>query len=118
MGELFHGRCKLDSNADTTVAGNNCAIIKYIDRTCDVSPFLERYTPMKDILIVSASTGFMLANSRNYILVFHEAFYMPDMRHTLINTNQCRHFGAKVQENPYNDDFPMSIESPNGEFAA
>ena len=59
VGELFHGRCELDSHADTTVAGKNCVIIKYTDRSCDVAPFLEKYTPMKDIPIVSAATGFM-----------------------------------------------------------
>ena len=88
VGEPFHRRCKLDSHADTTVAGKNCAIIKYTGQSCDVAPFSEKYTPMKDIPIVSAATGFMSENGRNYILVFHEALYMPDMRHTLINTNQ------------------------------
>ena len=73
---------------------------------------------MKDIPIVSAATGFTSEKGRNYILVFHEALYMPDMRHTLINPNQCWHFGAKVQDNPYHENWPMSIESPDGEFAA
>ena len=67
VGEPFHGRCKLDSHADTTIAGKNCAIIKYTDRSCDVAPFSEKYTPMKDIPIVSAATGFTSANGRNYI---------------------------------------------------
>ena len=69
---------------------------------------------MKDIQIVSAATVFTLENVINYILVFHEAFYIPDMRNTLINPNQCRHFGAKVKDNPYHEDCPISIESPNG----
>ena len=73
---------------------------------------------MKDIPIVSAATGFKSANYRNYILVFHEALYMPDMRHTLINPNQCQHFGLKIQDNPYHENCLMSIESPDGEFAA
>ena len=73
----FHGRCELDSHADTTVAGNNCGIIKYTYRSCDVAPFSEKYTPMKDIPIVPAATGFTSENGRNYILVFHEALYMP-----------------------------------------
>ena len=34
------------------------------------------------------------------------------MRHTLINPNQCRHFGSKVQDNPYHEYCPMLIESP------
>ena len=96
MVENFHRRWELDSHADTTVAGKNCAIIKYTDRSCDVAPFSEKYTPMKDIPIVSVATGFTLENSRNYVLVFHEALHILDMRHTLINPYQCRHFGAKV----------------------
>ena len=107
MGESFHGRCELDSHADTTVAGKNSAIIKYTDQSCDVTPLSEIYTTMKDIPIMSAATGFTSENGRNYILVFHEAFYMPDMRHTLINPNGCQFFGAKVQDNPYHENCPM-----------
>ena len=114
MGEPFQVRCEIDSHAETTVADKNCEIIKYTDRSCDVAPFSEKYSPMKDILIVSVATGFTLENSRNYVLVFHEAFYIPDMRNTLINPNQCRHCGEKVKDNPYHEDCPISIESPNG----
>ena len=42
---------------------------------------------------------------------------MPDMRHTLIISNQCQHSGAKVQDNPYHDNYPVLIESPDGEFS-
>ena len=65
---------------------------------------------------MSEATGLTSANGRNYKLVFHEALYMPDMRHTLINPNQCRHFGAKVQDNPYHENCLMLTKSPNGEF--
>ena len=118
VGGTFYGRFDLESHADTTVVGENCTIIKYTDRSCDVALFSGKYTPMKGILVVSAATGITLANGRNYILVFYEALYMPGMRHTLINPNQCRHFGAKVQENPYHKDCPMSIEIPDRECAA
>ena len=114
VGEHFHGRCELDSHAGTTIAGKNCKIINYTNRSCDVAPFSGKDTPMKDILIVSAATGFTSENGRNYILVFHEALYMPDMRHALINPNQCQQFGSKVQHNPYHEELLMSIESPDG----
>ena len=56
---------------------------------------------MKDIPIVSAATGFTSENGRNYILVFHEALYnMSDMKHTLNNLNQCRHFRSKFTGQP------------------
>ena len=107
MGEPFHRRFELDSYADTTVADNNCAIIKYTDLSFDVAPFSDKYTPMKDTPIVSAATGFTLANGRNCILVFHEALYMPAMRYTLIKPNQCQYFRSKVKENPYHEECPM-----------
>ena len=88
MGEPFHRRCKLDSHADTTIAGKNCAINNYTDWRCDVAPLSYKYTPMKDIGIVLAATEFTSVSGRNYILVFHEALYMTDMRNTLNNQNQ------------------------------
>ena len=63
----------MDSHMDTTVAGSNYAIIKYTDRSCDVSQFSEKYTLMKDVTIVSADTGYTSANGLNYILIFNEA---------------------------------------------
>ena len=49
-------------------------------------------TPMKDVPNVSAATGYASSNGRSYILVFNEALYMKDMKHTLTNPNQCHHF--------------------------
>ena len=69
----FHGRSELDSHADTTVAGKNCVILRYTDRSCDVAPFSNKYMPMKDVPIVSAAIGYTSANGRNYIVVFNEA---------------------------------------------
>ena len=85
---LFHGRRELDSHADTTVAGKNCVILRYTYCSCDVAPFSDKYTPMKDVPIVSAATGYTSANFRNYILVFNEALYIKEMQHTLINPIQ------------------------------
>ena len=117
-GQPIHGRCEMDSHADTTVAGRNCTIIRYTDRSCDVSPFSDKYTPMKDVSIVSAATGYTSANGLNYILVFNEALYIPEMTHTLINPNRCRYFGADIQDNPYHPSEPISIASEDETFIA
>ena len=114
----FHGRSELDSHANTTVAGKNCVILRYTDRSCDIAPFSDKYKPMKYVPIVSAATGYMSANGRNYILVYNEALYIKKMQHVLINTNQCQHFGAEVQDNPYNANKPMAISSPDSKFTA
>ena len=54
----FHGRYKMDSHDDTTVTVKNCVILKYTEQSCDVAPFYDKYTPMKDVPVVSAATGY------------------------------------------------------------
>ena len=73
---------------------------------------------MKDVLILSEATGYKSANGHNYILVFNESLYIKEMQHTLINPNQCRHFGSEIQDNPYDADKPMAISIPYSEFTA
>ena len=114
----IHGRYEMDSHADSTVAVRNCAIIKYTDRSCDVSLFSDKYNPMKDVPIVSAATGYTSANGMNYIIIFNEVLYIPEMTHTLINPNQCQYFGAEIQENSYHPNKPMSIASEDETFFA
>ena len=75
----FHDRRELYSHANTTVAGKKCVILRYTDRSCEVDPLSYKYTPMKDVPIVSAATGYMSENGRNYILVFNEALYIKEM---------------------------------------
>ena len=115
---MYSVRTELDSHADTTVAGRNCTVLHYTERSCDVAPFSDTYEPMTNIPIITASTGFTSTTGRQYILVFNEDLYIKDMDHTLINPNQLRHFDTEVQDNPYHATDPMSITSPNGEFMA
>ena len=69
----IHGRFEMDSHVDTTVASRNCDIIKYMDRSCDVSPFSDKYNPIKDVPIVSSATGYTSVNRLNYIIIFNKA---------------------------------------------
>ena len=51
-----------------------------------------------------------------YILIFNEALWMGDqLDHTLINPNQLRHHGIKVQDNPTSDE-PFYIMTENSDF--
>ena len=95
------------------MAGKNCVILRYTDLSCDVAPFSDEYTLMKDVSIVLAATGYTSANGRNYILVFNEALYIKEMQQTLINPNQCRNFGVEIQDNPYDADKPITISTPD-----
>ena len=116
--DSYSGRTEIDLHADTTMAGRNCTVVNYTERSCDVAPFFDTYEPMKNIPIITAATGFKSTTGRQYILVFNEALYIKDMDHTLINPNQLRHFDTELQDNPYHATDPMSITSPNGEFVA
>ena len=96
--KIQHGRTELDSHADTTVAGANCRILHYTGRECDVSPYSEEYSPVKDVPIVQAATTWQSPNTGQlYILIFNEALYMGEsLEHSLINPNQLRHYGVQV----------------------
>jgi len=66
-----------------------------------VKPYSDAYEAMVDISIVQAVTGYTAPDGSQYILVFNEAIYMPDMDHSLLNPNQLRHCGVDVEDNPY-----------------
>ena len=76
--------------------------MSYTGKVCDVSPYSEAYQPMENIPIVTAATAWQSpVTGRTYILIFNEALWMGDsMSSTLINPNQLRHFGVKVQDDP------------------
>ena len=86
--EYYTGRSELDSHADTMVAGRNCIIINYTDRTCTVSPYNEEeYKPVTGVPIVQAATGYTSKSGRNYILIMNEALSIPSLDHSLWNPN-------------------------------
>ena len=80
--------------------------------------FPDIYKPMKDVEIVSVATIFTSMTGWQYFLVFHEALYIPELDHTLINTNQLCQFHTQVQDNPYHATEPMNVTNPSGYFTA
>jgi len=64
-------------------------------------PYSDAYEAMVDIPIVQAATGYTAPDGSQYILVFNEAVYMPNMDHSLLNPNQLRHYGVDIEDNPY-----------------
>ena len=116
--KAFHGQVELDSHADTTVAGRNCTVLNQTERSCDMAPFSYTYQPMKNVDNVLADTGFTSVPVQQYILVFHEDFYMTKLDHNLINSNQLRQLQIQVPDNPYHATEPMNITNPSGDFIA
>ena len=112
-----YGNCELDSHADSIVAGKNCVILTYSGKERDVSPYREDYESIKNVPIVTAATAWQSPTSGQiYILVFNEAIWMGDhMDHTLLNPNQLRHYGTRVQDDP-TFPYPLSIITEDKEF--
>ena len=112
-----YGKCELDSHADSIVAGRNCIILTYTGKECDVSPYREDYESIKNVPIVTAATAWQSPiTGQVYILVLNEALWMGDqMDHTLLNPNQLRHYGTRVQDDPTSA-YPLSIITEDNEF--
>ena len=93
-------------------------MIHFTECECDVSPYTNAYKPIKSVKIACAGTAWTLpASGETYILVFNEGLWMGyKMDHTLVNPNQMRHFGIKVQDNPY-DYAPLYLMTEDGDFA-
>ena len=99
--KFYKGRVEMDTHADTFLAGRNCTVLNFSERICDVMPYSDAYEAMVDIPIVQAATGYTAPDGSQYILVFNEAIYMPDMDHSLFNPNQLRHYDEDVEDNSY-----------------
>jgi hypothetical protein len=94
---------ELDSHADTVVLGNNCLVLNYTNRECDVAPYTDTYQAISNVPIVTGATAYTSPTTGDtFILVFHEALWMgPHLDHSLINPNQLRNYGLTVQDNPF-----------------
>ena len=114
---ITYSACEMDSHADTIVAGKNCVVLQYTGKECDVSPYRDDYKSIRNVPIVHAATAWQSSHTgQTYILVLNEALWMGDqIDHTLINPNQLRHFGTKVQDDPTSLS-PLSIITEDNEF--
>jgi hypothetical protein len=95
------GRNKLDSHADTIVAGANCVLIEQTGKVVSVLPFSSEHNSIDDIPIATVATAYDTGKGETYILIYNEALYFGDrMSHTLLCPNQLRHNGLIVDDVP------------------
>ena len=108
---------ELDSHADTVVLGNNCTILSYSVRGCDVSPYTDTYDAIKGVPIVKGATAWTSnLTGETIILLFNEALWMGEvMEHSLVNPNELRHHGVDVQDNPFSKT-EMHISTEDGDL--
>ena len=114
---IKHVRIELDTHSDTILFGKSYILLSETGQERDVSPYTDKYEAIKNVpifLIETAWTSLELA--KTFIIILHEGLWVNNtMDHTLVNTNQLKHFGVTVQENPYSSS-QLYIESPDRDF--
>jgi hypothetical protein len=92
------GQCKMDTHADTCVAGSNFLMCEFDGTMCEVSPFTDEYQLMTDVPIVLAATAWTDEESgETVILWFNQIlWYSNKLDHSLIKPNQLCHNGVSV----------------------
>lgn len=110
----FVSTTEIDSHADTHCFGANFLPILFAGKVCDVGAFSDTFHTLKDIPICTACTAIDdPVTGITTILEFPQGVWMGDtMKHSLINPNQCRAYGIKIQDDPYDVDKLLSIQDP------
>lgn len=99
-------RNKTDTHADTNCGGSNWRPIELTGEVCEVSPFLESYKPVEHIPVARCGSVWTSpVTGEEYLLVCDQMLYFGKvLPHSLVNPNQLRAFGIKVNDNPFEDD--------------
>lgn len=92
---------EIDNHADTICFGKNFRPIHFTSEVCSVSPFLATYDEQNDVPICTAATAYDFDDGETVILIFGQGLWFgKQMDKTLINPNQCRHFGVEICDDP------------------
>jgi hypothetical protein len=113
-------RSKMDSHADTCVAGCNMVVLEDTGQTVSVTLFTSEYNALKGIPIVSAATAYDCpTDGETYLLIFNEFLFLGDrLPVSLLCPNQLRAFGLSVCDTPqqFDADSPHDISFPDSKL--
>ena len=100
-------RLGMDSHADMSCVGAHASILEvYEGQMCNVMPFNDSYTPMKNIRTVNAAFAYDSEDGQTYILHVNQALdFSQTMEHSLLCPNQSRMNGVVVDDCPKALDF-------------
>ena len=95
-------RSKLDSHADTCVAGCNMVVLEDSGQTVCVTPFTSEFNALKWIPIVSAAMAYNCpTDGEIYLLIFNECLFLGErLPVSLLCHNQLKAFGLFVCDTP------------------
>ena len=93
-------RPELDSHANMPVVGKHAYIIAETGKKVDVSPFTPDYKLLTMPLVDATVKYDNPYDGKTYILVLHNALYVPSMDHNLIPPFMLREMGVTVNDVP------------------
>ena len=107
----------MDSPTDTIVCGFNCIIMHFTGKECDVAPYTDAHETINSVSIVNAATEYDNPETGDTtILILNKAIWIGEtMDYTLVNPNQLRAYGMKVQYNPFAE-APIFISTEDHDF--
>ena len=98
----FYAKNDIDTRSDTICAGANWRLLSASGQCCDVYSFHGNFKGIKDVPISRVAIEIRDEHGHLHILIFNQALYFgSSLYHSLINTNQIRHFGILVSDNSY-----------------
>lgn len=107
--DLHSNYCELDTHADTCVLGANFILLGDPTRYCCVSAFASDYGSKRLPMGTGATVYTDLATGQEYILLVSEGiFYGKKLKNSLLNPNQMRSNGIKVDDCPRQFDLKSS----------
>ncbi len=97
------GRNEMDTHADTCFAGANWQLLDFTNEVCKVTPFLDSYELVKEVMVARCGTVWTSPNTgQEYLLVGDQMLWFgSQMDHSLINPNQIHEYGTPVYDNPF-----------------
>ena len=98
MTTHVESRMELDSHANMPVVGKHAYIIAKTGKKVDVSPFTPDYKPLTVPLVDATVKYNNPYNGKSYILVLHNALYVPSMDSNLIPPFMLREMGVTVND--------------------
>jgi hypothetical protein len=97
------GRNEMDTHADTCCAGANWKLLDSTNKVCKVTPFLDSYEPVKEVMVARCGTVWTSPDTgHEYLLVGDQMlWFRSQMDHSPIYPNQIREYGLPVYNDPF-----------------